>query len=400
MCAKSPPRTPFKVRSPEALQSLEIWLGTLDDSTRKRGRAYYKNGHVSRVWSEDDDWIAADVQGQELYDVSITLTGDGWHSDCTCPMEIDCKHVVAASLAWIARGGADFEAESERDAVMTEPFGRDFIRPHTAPITTFPASASAKKNKLSFRDQWTPVLAEKLGRSLTAEEGTSLGHLSALFTEFKQSHNQLYARSLRHYGFPETVPPDASNWEPLFRDWWTYDSAPADPWALWQYLAYSLEQRGRSIPEVFRPLTDTAAVHATLDDILARQQLDEWSRALSSTIGPAFLTDAPLFAPGSCLRARLDVEGQLFVELRSAPDKPWKPPTQKWANALAQASAAQFELLPPAEAALALALTLVHRHGYFAGTLSQPLPPQTVASVLASRATHPAILLPDRKSVA
>ena len=393
MCAKPRRSAGFAVRAPTALMALDAWLATLDSATRKRGEKYYKDGRVLGAWADFDHCIEADVQGQEIYRVILTLTRGEWSSECTCPMEMSCKHVVAAGLAWIANQGTDFDVdEDERALPAVAPIPHPSLKKAGLPL---PAK------KISFRERWSPVVAEKLGRPLTAAEGHQLGQLSALFTQFAQSHHQLYDQTLRHHGFADALPPDAQSWVPLFRGWWTHDAAPADPWALWQFLAYSMEQRGRPIPEVFRPLTDTARVHAALDAQLTAQQLHVWRVALAPPVefGPATTVNV-LLDGVSALRARLDSTGELFVETRPAPDKPWKPPSQKWAYALAQARPADFESLPPAEAALALTLAMSNRHGYGAGSLKHALPPEVGASLFASRTACGAIVLPDGRPFA
>jgi superfamily II DNA or RNA helicase len=205
---------------------------------------------------------------------------------------------------------------------------------------------------------------------------------------------------LRRHGFATLIPPDAQSWAPLFPDWWTYNTAPADPWALWQYLAYSAELHGRPIPEGLRPLTDTSRVHTALEALLTRQQIHVWRTALAA---PAGLDELPAAGPlcdgVAGLRARLASDGSVFIEARASPEKPWKPPPQKWTAALLRAQPADFDSLAPAETALALTLALANRYG-FRGTLKHALPPDVAAAVLASRAAQSAIVLPDGRPFA
>jgi len=71
----------------------------------ERGYAYYRNGHVRNLKIENaGEKITAKVKGKgsKIYNVSILLTGSGQRTHvrglCTCPMVINCKHVVATLL--------------------------------------------------------------------------------------------------------------------------------------------------------------------------------------------------------------------------------------------------------------------------------------------------------------
>src|SRR5436309_2742904 len=98
MCAKSKPPAGLSVRAPDALQALERWIATLDSATRHRGQTYYEDGRVLAAWADADHYMLAEVKGQETYQVTLFLTRGKWTSTCSCPMEANCKHVVAAGL--------------------------------------------------------------------------------------------------------------------------------------------------------------------------------------------------------------------------------------------------------------------------------------------------------------
>ncbi|MBK8858707.1 MAG: DEAD/DEAH box helicase [Opitutaceae bacterium] len=394
MCAKSRPPAVRSVRTPEALAALGEWLDTLAPTSRSRGRIYQEEGRVLSVRADADHFVEAEVEGQaDAYLVTLFLTRGRWSSSCSCPLGGNCKHVVAASLMWIANEGADYEVpEPPRDKASPSP-AKDVIPPPLPAVV--PPAGSPVRNHLSFRKQWTPVLAEKLGRPLTDAEGRQLGQLSALFTDFAQSHHTLYDTMLRRHGFADAIPADAVAWTPLFSGWWNRDNAPADPWELWQFLAYSLEIKRLPVPELFGPLTDTSRVRAVRATVVARQQLQTWQQALTVSAEPAPAAEEGWRAAAGNLRARLDREGRLFIEQRAAPDKPWKPPQQKWTVALDGARPADFASLPPAESALLLTLRLTNRHGFRAGNLKHALDPEVAEAVLTTRAAHPVIVLPN-----
>jgi len=396
MCAKSRAPVVRSVRTPEALAALGEWLDTLAPTSRSRGRIYQEEGRVLSVRAEADHFVEAEVEGRENeYLVTLFLTRGRWSSTCTCPMGLDCKHVVAASLMWIANQGVDYASPVPlpRDAIVR---GDDDDFPPPVPAVVPPVPGPPTRSHSSFRGQWAPILAKKLGRPLTDAEGRRLGQLSALYTEFAQSHHTLYDAMLRRHGFTDAIPDGAMAWMPLFSGWWNRDNAPADPWELWQYLAYELEIKRRPIPELFGPLTDTSRVRAVRAGVVARQQLQTWQQALTAPAAPApSATEENWRAVAGNLRARLDREGRLFIEQRATPDKPWKPPLQKWTAALDNTRPADFDSLPPAESALILALLLTNRYGFRSTSLKHALAPELAAAILTTRAAHPVIVLPN-----
>jgi hypothetical protein len=378
--AKSRPPIVRSVRTPEALAALRAWLATFDERTRQRGEVYYQTGKVEEVYADADHFVEAAVAGQELYEVTLFLTRGKWSSHCTCPMMSDCKHVYAAGLAWMA----EVEAGGARPTNLVP------VPPAEPPLPVPP-----KTRALTFRERWTPVLEKKLGRSLSDAEGRQLGELSALFTEFTQAYGTLRPDAIRRHGFQYTLPPGAFSYTPAFAEWWDHASAPADPWELWQYLAFDYERHGREIPEVFRPLTNTSAVQTAVADRLVQQELAVWRRALAATeAGPGPINPIGELAG---LRARVGREGGLFIETRAAPGKPWKPPTLRWLSALTSARPADFEHLSPAEAALGLALVAECRLGIYGFSPQLALPPDAAAGLLRTTAARSAIVLPDER---
>ncbi len=380
------------------MAALDKWLATLRDETYARGVVCFTEGRVRETHAHADHFVEARVDDPKPCDVTLFLTRGKWTSTCNCPLGRDCQHVVAAGLTWVANLGAD------SGRVLEPVISPERVAPVQLPAVVFdPPEVSVSKaraKKATFRDEWGPVIAAKLERPLTAPESRRLGQLADLFSDFLQSHHSIYEQALRRHGFVEVIPPGTYSWTPLFPGWWNYDDAPADPWALWQYLAYSLQLRGLPIPEVFQPLTDTSRVHASLDTLLAQQQLQAWRQALATPATPDPGATNTLYVDGiTALRARIDAEGGVYIEGRTGPNKPWKPPTQKWTAALTRARPADFDGFSPAESALALTLAMANRYG-FRGQLKRWLAPDVAEAVLSARAAHPAIILPDGRPFA
>ena len=118
---------------------------------------------------------------------------------------------------------------------------------------------------------------------------------------------------------------------------------PGDPWALWQYIAYDYELHGRPIPEVFRPMTDTRAVHAAISNRLVQQD----STSGAARWGPATVPCRDAASP-SRPRGPAPAESSTTAGCPSAlrPDKPWKEPTQKLFPRTRQHAAGRFPTSP------------------------------------------------------
>ena len=373
MCAK--PRLPImrSVKTPEALRALRVWVDDLDPTTRERGETYYANLQVEDVWADADHYVEARVTGQETYSVKLFFTRGKWDSRCTCDVKVNCRHACAAALAWLT----DIDVPVSLDD------------PTPAPTTA--KSARTAQKKTSFRNLWTPVLVEKLGRSLTEPEGRQLASLAALYSEFVQSHHTLYPSAIVRHGFEFTPEAGAADYMPAFPDWWDHAHLPADPWALWQYLAYDYELHGRAIPAIFRPLTDTKPVHSAIHHRLVQKELTLWHRALDPVTAVVVSPTADIGG----IRARITPAGGLVIEVRAAADKPWKIPAHKWFKALRSARPADFEHLPSAEAALGVALTTECLGGLYDLFSQPPLPPEAARNLLRTTAARGAIVLPN-----
>jgi superfamily II DNA or RNA helicase len=136
------------VRTPEALDALRDWLDSFDGGARQRGRNYYQTGAVGKVWSDADHLVKAEVRGGDAYAVTLFHTRGAWASRCTCPVGIDCKHVYATGLAWLAtvesgvRDGRD-PAEIAAQAYLPAKL------PPTAPTPAPPSGTRAAEEEIA-----------------------------------------------------------------------------------------------------------------------------------------------------------------------------------------------------------------------------------------------------------
>ena len=77
------------------------WSPFFQSRMRMRGRAYHLAGRVKRVAPETGELVRAQVQGRQLYTVTIRQEGRAALAECTCPTFNDgayCKHIWATLL--------------------------------------------------------------------------------------------------------------------------------------------------------------------------------------------------------------------------------------------------------------------------------------------------------------
>jgi superfamily II DNA or RNA helicase len=378
------------VQTPDALEALRTWVAGLPEGVRERGEAAFNDKRVQRVWPGADHYVEAKVLEDEPEGVTLFLTLGKWSSRCSCSRREDCLHACAAAHAWLAF----VEGGMPPPAPTTPPIPESL--PSNSAPTAAPVAAPAPPSKAAFRAHWTPLLGKKLGRALTPAEGNQLEALAGLFADFTQAHGVLYPGTLLRHGFEYSPPKGAPLYAPAFAGWWDADTAPGDPWELWNYIAFHYEEQGREVPEAFRPMTDTASLRAAIDERLLQKDLAAWQRALSASEEDA---DKPSRHPAlvdvAGIRARVRSEGGLLIETRPAPDKHWRPAPQKWFTALATARPIDFDHLPPAEAALGVALAAECAAGLQPPSLRQALAPEATANLFRNRNAREAIVLPD-----
>ncbi|HVU34442.1 MAG TPA: DEAD/DEAH box helicase [Opitutaceae bacterium] len=393
------------VRSAEARDALQSRLARLHAETMRRGVSYYRQQRVRRVHAMGPDVVKAVVKGSFDYDVTLALADGDWLFECTCPVGSDCKHAAAAGLAWVAllentpSSAADLTASPVRDlsAPADSPAWRGSAGSRNGPgqveFTPPPSSFAS-----AFQDKWSDLLAQKLGRPLTDSERAVLRQLADLFHDTAPDFHRLGLDTLNRFGFGRASPPRAPSWGPVFLDWFNGTRPPGDPWELWQYLAYSLEIQGQPIAEMFRPMTDTAAIRTRLDGQAARRELATWRQAMTKAGALSGNRREPICV--AAVRARFTPDGALYLEVRPTPAKPWSRPNSPTAHALARLRPGDTVGLPPADAALALVVALAERQDWTARPLRYPLPGDIVSAILNSPAAREAVVFDDGRPVA
>lgn len=82
----------------------QLIRSVIDPGSFDRGQAYYRQGRVEMAIEESDGTINGLVRGsaRRPYDVVLQSHGDTFTGWCSCPMNIDCKHVAAVALSMVS----------------------------------------------------------------------------------------------------------------------------------------------------------------------------------------------------------------------------------------------------------------------------------------------------------
>ncbi len=144
----------------DLLEGITRFLSLIPAQTRARGSDYHSQGRVLDLECvEPDHLFGAMVSGSQQYEVGLAFADNIWVTNCTCPMQYDCKHVVAALLELQKRAlGIDYSKSTAKAKSKTE--------------RGVPQSSSP-----SLRDRLVESLERKLGHS----ESVFIGKIHVLF---------------------------------------------------------------------------------------------------------------------------------------------------------------------------------------------------------------------------
>jgi hypothetical protein len=253
----------------------------LGGAIRNRGKTYWQQGRVSQLdYDAATGILSARVEGTRSYEVTLEWQGKGWLGNCTCPMQICCKHSAATLYA----------------ALSPLPVA-EALSPssNAAPPQTKPQGFAA-------------LFQERLGRNLSRQEQSAAKCVDDLF--FGQNSGRVpehYFRSLRC---------DRSNafWNQHYYQIWP--RRPSHVWEAWLHIAALARQMKWTLLPGLIEITPWEEVDAFIAEAERRRNLEIWrGRIDSATLDlESFPEDT------SELRVRLNSNG-LQLEWR----KPGRP---------------------------------------------------------------------------
>ena len=232
------------------LLGIERFLKLVSAETRQRGRAYHAENRVLLLEraGADEAYLAV-VQGGDDYKVVLEFTDNVWTSLCSCPMEYDCKHAVAAMFELQKRALAD----SGNSAASILPFPTKKV-PRATPQP--PASPLYSR------------LVEHKGRALAPAE-------TAFVEVVQRLYGQSTFRPITDSDLGALSPGGrAYGWTPL--DLWP--SQPRDDYEFWLYVAWELRQRKVSYPAFMEGFTDFGLIEAEMHRWERQKEIDRWKK--------------------------------------------------------------------------------------------------------------------------
>jgi uncharacterized Zn finger protein len=87
-------------KSNASMVTISSFDSEIDATIVKRGHEYFRKGRVRDFEEQDEGVFAALIEGTEVYETTIELSGDVLRKHhCTCPYDLGeyCKHEVAMS---------------------------------------------------------------------------------------------------------------------------------------------------------------------------------------------------------------------------------------------------------------------------------------------------------------
>lgn len=261
----------------DQLASLQLYLDSLETSTRARGLKYFEKGKARNLdCYKRGVGVRADVEGSQCrtYRVKLRCIGGEWDGECSCPVAFDCKHCGAVALQALAEFG---EAAAE-------------------PVVTPVAPAAKPEPMHTGSEKVTVLMAARLGRKLNHAEQRAANGVDQLFLVHRSS-----AYVAEHSLEPVLNLRGGWGWN-MVQIWPT---PPRTPWEAWLYVVAYLRGHKNACPPTLLAATDPAEVDALTAQWRRRQEVDEWRAWL---LGAAERTAAESAEPTQ-LRVRLTDKG-------------------------------------------------------------------------------------------
>ena len=242
----------FDLVSPDEARE---YLDSFDLSTRRKGEAYLREGRVGEIACHEPgrDFVIP-VRGSQPYQVEIYHDGTEWLGDCTCPVEIDCKHVYAALKALLAEHSVARVREISGGAVSS----------------TQPPKRSGEKSKAP--ESLSSMAASALGRALRPDEIRFLRKLHDAYERSRQT------RHITRWDFQDLgLSLKGNTWEPL-RIW---PSFPESEHEFWLYLAKTAMDHRVALPDFLAPITNVERIEELQARWRRDVEVDRWKQTFS-----------------------------------------------------------------------------------------------------------------------
>ena len=249
----------------DLLQGIPRFLALVPAQARKRGHTYHAQGRVLALECDQPDQVyVAVVQGGEVYEVSLEFDDNQWSSDCSCPMEFDCKHAVAAMLELQRRAAAGPVASGME--TIADDVGLSWQNFKLLDTLPPPKIKPPRSVPQPTRSPLYDRLVEQLGRTLDQTEADFIRKVQTLHTN--AGFRQLTDTDLGLLGHG----PNFYTWQPLN----LWPKPPRDDFYCWLYLARELRRRKARYPQFMDGLTDFKFIEAELAEWEREKEVVRW----------------------------------------------------------------------------------------------------------------------------
>ncbi len=285
----------------DLLQGIDRFLAMVPTQTRERGRSYLANGSVLKLECVAADHLySAVVRGGTDYLVGLEFSDRVWVSKCSCPMQYDCKHVVAAMLELQQRAILELQKSL---ALLGEPIVVPLKKKLLRSVPQPPASPLCVR------------LGVHLDRELNAVE-------AAFIRKVQMFYANAAIRPVTGVDFAG-ISGGSSGYnfgEPLT----LWPEFPRDDYYCWLFLAWELRRRKIARPEFMNGITDLSLIETEIAERERQVEIAHWQhwfRDFEATVPApdATILDLRLMLHDDEARLQWRTEPDAkFVELKQA----------------------------------------------------------------------------------
>ena len=240
-------------------RSAQAFLKQVSTDARRKGEACFRRGGVQDLVPEEPGVAySARVKDGELHEVDLEYDpAEGWSGNCSCPLELDCEHVVAAMRALLA--------EHSRAAVRTLSASGPSAAATLAAARSTPAASDTSELVRRLIAAWK--------RPLKPEERKFLGKVRTVYARCRQ------AGHITHWDFEEMgLRLGGYGWDAV-QIWPVF---PEDDYLFWLYVANAAQERKAQIPGFMESITDLSSIRDRLTRWERERQIERWKEKLGS----------------------------------------------------------------------------------------------------------------------
>jgi len=266
----------------EGFEALEAYLDDFDPTTQQRGRAYFKAGRVSGL-SQTGNRVHAHVRGSYEYETSLYCTKAGWHSECTCPMKSNCKHVYATGLAWLQRYKSPALPGAE-GFVMSDPApSKPILKPNAPELRLLPGEESL-----------VAEFSAATGHEPDRKELAFLRNLASVHRSLGRSSYGWFDNNALVNLAPnsERLLVKAGGYGNPFQNWFAQN--PATPLQLWPFIALLFTESGVTLPPFTEPFNHLEEARREREKCRQNILIKQWQQRFSQLDEMASATPAQL----------------------------------------------------------------------------------------------------------